>query len=308
MNIIVTGGAGFIGSNLCDFLISMGHKIVVVDNLSTGKISNLSNVINDIKFINEDIEVFDFDNISDVDVVIHLAAQPSVPLSISNFKTSSTSNLLGMINVIDFCSNHKIPFIYASSSAIYGGLEFGDDNNSEIDILSPYAADKYCMELYAKTANKLYQLSSIGLRFFNVYGPRQDPGSPYSGVISIFIDRLLDKKSVYINGGYQTRDFIYVDDIIEIIYKAVITAKQNVECEQINVLTGNSISVDLLLDILAEKIGHDVQKIYQDLPNGDPEESNGSTGKMETILSVNLTELVQLDDGLASTIDFIKNE
>jgi nucleoside-diphosphate-sugar epimerase len=308
IKLLVTGGAGFIGSNLCDFLVKNSHDVVVIDNLSTGKISNLSNVINDIEFINEDIEDFDFDNISDVDVVIHLAAQPSVPLSISNFKTSSTSNLLGTINVIDFCSNHKIPLIYASSSAIYGGLEFGDDNNSEIDILSPYAADKYCMELYAKTANKLYQLSSIGLRFFNVYGPRQDPGSPYSGVISIFIDRLLDKKSVYINGGYQTRDFIYVDDIIEIIYKAVITAKQNVECEQINVLTGNSISVDLLLDILAEKIGHDVQKIYQDLPNGDPEESNGSTGKMETILSVNLTELVQLDDGLASTIDFIKNE
>jgi nucleoside-diphosphate-sugar epimerase len=307
MKLLVTGGAGFIGSNLCDILIKSNHEIIVVDNLSTGKLSNLSSVIHKIDFFNEDIESFNFDSI-DVDVVIHLAAQPSVPLSISNFKTSSTSNLLGTVNVIDYCCNHQIPLIYASSSAIYGGLEFGNDKSLEMDILSPYAADKYCMELYAKTANKLYQLSSIGLRFFNVYGPRQDPSSPYSGVISIFIDRLLNGESVTINGGYQTRDFIYVQDVIEIIYKAITVAKQNVVCEQINVLTGNSISVDLLLDILSEKIGYDVQKIYQDLPNGDPEESNGSTGKMETNLSVNLTELVQLDDGLASTIDFIKNE
>jgi UDP-glucose 4-epimerase len=308
MNIVVTGGAGFIGSNLCDLLIENNHNIVVVDNLSTGKKSNLSKVIRRIEFFNEDIESFNFDALVNIDAVIHLAAQPSVPLSITNFKTSSISNLIGTVNVIDYCSNHQIPLIYASSSAIYGGLEFGNDNSLEMDILSPYAADKYCMELYAKTANKLYQLSSIGLRFFNVYGPRQDPSSPYSGVISIFIDRLLDGKSVYINGGHQTRDFIYVHDVIEIIYKAVIIAKQNVECEQINVLTGNSISVDLLLDILAEKIGYDVHKIYQDLPNGDPEKSNGSTGKMEKILNVNLTKLVQLDDGLASTIDFIKYE
>jgi UDP-glucose 4-epimerase len=308
VNIIVTGGAGFIGSNLCDFLIQNNHNVVVIDNLSTGKISNLSKVIRKIEFFNEDIESFNFDVVVDIDVVIHLAAQPSVPLSITNFKTSSTSNLIGTVNVIDYCSNYKIPFIYASSSAVYGELEFGNDNNSKIDILSPYAADKYCMELYAKTANKLYQLSSIGLRFFNVYGPRQDPSSPYSGVISIFIDRLLGRKPIYINGGYQTRDFIYVHDVIEIIYKAIITAKQNIKCEQINVLTGGSISVDHLLDTLSEKIGYDTHKTYQDLPNGDPKESNGSTEKMEAILNVNLTELVQLDDGLSSTIDFIKNK
>lgn len=306
MKMLVTGGSGFIGSNLCDFLVDMNHKIVVVDNLSTGKISNLSSVIHKIDFFNEDIESFDFDSI-DVDVVIHLAAQPSVPLSISNFKTSSTSNLLGTVNVIDYCCNHQIPLIYASSSAIYGGLEFGNDKSLKMDILSPYAADKYCMELYAKTANKLYQLSSIGLRFFNVYGPRQDPSSPYSGVISIFIDRLLNGESVTINGGYQTRDFIYVHDVIEIIYKAIAVTKQDVVCEQVNVLTGDSVSVDFLLDTLVEKIDCDVEKIYQDLPNGDPEKSNGSTDKIKTILNIDLDTLVRLDEGLESTIDFIKN-
>jgi len=306
MKLLVTGGAGFIGSNLCDILIKNNHEIIVIDNLSTGKLSNLSSVIHKIDFFNEDIESFNFDSI-DVDVVIHLAAQPSVPLSISNFKTSSTSNLLGTVNVIDYCCNHQIPLIYASSSAIYGGLEFGNDKSLEMDILSPYAADKYCMELYAKTANKLYQLSSIGLRFFNVYGPRQDPSSPYSGVISIFIDRLLNGESVTINGGYQTRDFIYVHDVIEIIYKAIAVAKQNVVCEQVNVLTGDSVSVDFLLDTLVEKIDCDVEKIYQDLPNGDPEKSNGSTDKIKTILNIDLDMLVRLDEGLESTIDFIKN-
>jgi len=306
MKLLVTGGAGFIGSNLCDILIKSNHEIIVVDNLSTGKLSNLSSVIHKIDFFNEDIESFNFDSI-DVDVVIHLAAQPSVPLSISNFKTSSTSNLLGTVNVIDYCCNHQIPLIYASSSAIYGGLEFGNDKSLEMDILSPYAADKYCMELYAKTANKLYQLSSIGLRFFNVYGPRQDPSSPYSGVISIFIDRLLNGESVTINGGYQTRDFIYVHDVIEIIYKAIAVTKQNVVCEQVNVLTGDSVSVDFLLDTLVEKIDCDVEKIYQDLPNGDPEKSNGSTDKIKTILNIDLDTLVRLDEGLEPTIDFIKN-
>ena len=306
MKILITGGAGFIGSNLCDFLLNKGHQLVIVDNLSTGYIKNISLILDKVDFYEESIERFNFDRISNVDSIIHLAAQPSVPLSISNFSDSSSSNLLGAINVIDYCRIKKIPLIYASSSAIYGNLLLGDDESSKVDLLSPYAVDKYSMELYAKTANKLYQLSSVGLRFFNVYGPRQDPNSPYSGVISIFSDRLIKRKPIIVNGGYQTRDFIYVEDVVKSIYVSLLNAKKNIICEQVNILTGNPISIDSLLSILMKQMNCYVNKIYHDLPDSDPKQSNGSSRKMVNFLNLNLTELTQLDKGLKQTISFIK--
>ena len=308
MNILITGGAGFIGSNLCDFLVRNGHKVVVIDNLSTGHLSNLSNSLEFIDFYQEHIDSFDFNKFDNFDAVIHLAAQASIPLSISNFKVSSISNLLGSINVIDYCSKEKIPLIYASSSALYGALEMGNDNGSEIDLLSPYATDKYTMEMYAKISHNLYQLSSVGLRFFNVYGPRQDPSSPYSGVISIYIDKLLKSESININGGYQTRDFIYVDDVVKSIYKSIVIAKNAVICEQVNILTGGSISIDLLADKLMKQMNSYVEKKYYDLPIGDPKASNGSTIKMVNFLKLSLSELTQLDAGLQKTINFIKRD
>jgi UDP-glucose 4-epimerase len=198
--------------------------------------------------------------------------------------------------------------VYASSSAIYGNLELGSDTNSQVDLLSPYATDKYAMELYAKTAFKLYQLSSIGLRFFNVYGPRQDPSSPYSGVISIFIDRLLKGVGITINGGYQTRDFIYVKDVVDTIYRSIVAASKSQICEYTNVLTGTTVSIDYLATLLMDEIGIDVDKNYQVLLAGDPEKSNGTTEKMIELLKVDPQEMVPLDQGLSETVDFIRNQ
>ena len=206
--------------------------------MSTGYKSNLSSIIQKIDFYEEKIELFDFNKLSDIDAIVHLAAQPSVPFSITNFSDSSPSNLLGAIKVIDHCRLFNIPLVYASSSAIYGNFEFGNDEIENVDLLSPYATDKYAMELYSTTAHKIYQLSSVGLRFFNVYGPRQDPSSQYSGVISIFADKLLKGQNITINGGHQTRDFIYVKDVVNIIYSAIILASKNSICEISNVLTG----------------------------------------------------------------------
>lgn len=305
MNILVTGGAGFIGSHLCEYLVKQGHNITVVDDLSTGYKSNLSYVLDIIDFHEEKIEFFDFAKLSKIDSVVHLAAQVSVPVSIDDFGVSSTSNLSGTIKVIDFCKRKQLPFVYASSSAVYGNLDFGDDSGSLVNLLSPYAADKYVMELYAKVAHQLYQLSSIGLRFFNVYGPRQDPSSAYSGVISIFSDRLLGGKNITIKGGYQTRDFIYVKDVVDAIYKALIVAHEDVLCEQINVLTGKSISVNEVADILIKKVGAAGDKIYKDLPVGDPNKSHGATIKMERVLGADLEAMVSISAGLLSTIDSI---
>ena len=307
MKYLITGGAGFIGSNLCDFLVRKGHLVSVIDDLSTGHLENLKDSIDSIEFYNEKIEQFNFKNIVDFDAVTHLAAQPSVPLSVENFGDSSSANLLGTINIIEYCRVNRVPLIYASSSAIYGNLTLGDDKDSEIDLLSPYAADKYAMEIYTKISYKLYQLSSIGLRFFNVYGPRQDPNSPYSGVISIFADRILKNQDITINGGYQTRDFVYVNDVVNVIYRAIKVTSEKTVCEVSNVLTGESVTVNYLADQMMNIVGEKVGKEYQDLPTGDPEQSDGTTQKMVSLFDVELGNLIQLKDGLAETIKFIRN-
>ena len=304
---LITGGAGFIGSSLCEFLVDKGHSVFVVDDLSTGYKNNLAPILKSINFYEEKIQFFDFEILPKIDAVIHLAAQPSVPISIADFRNSSSGNILGTIKIIDYCSINQIPLTYASSSAIYGNLELGSDVNSEIDLLSPYATDKYVMELYAKTAFKLYKLSSIGLRFFNVYGPRQDPNSPYSGVISIFIDRLLKGQNITINGGYQTRDFIYVNDVVEIIFQSTVLTSGKQMCEHSNVLTGNSVSIDYLAKMLINHIEQDVDINYQALSISDPEKSSGSIKKMTELFGVDLKKMIPLNSGLSKTVDFIRD-
>lgn len=307
MRVLVTGGAGFIGSHLCDLLFKKSHSLVVIDDLSSGGLGNLNSIIKAIDFYQAKLEEFDFTKIGRVDAVIHLAAQVSVPVSIESFRDSSSTNLLGTISVLDFCRKHDIPLVYASSSAIYGNLALGDDESKKIDLLSPYAVDKYVMEIYAKAVFKLYGLSSIGLRFFNVYGPRQDPTSPYSGVISIFVDRLINGKSIVINGGHQTRDFVYVDDVVNCLYRSLEVCLASSTCEQINVLTGYSVSIDELVIMLSKDIMVDIDKIYQDLPEGDPEQSNGTTDKMGRILGIDQHGMIRIAEGLSKTIKFIRS-
>ena len=204
---------------------------------------------------------------------------------------------------MDYCQTKLVPLVYASSSAVYGELEFGDDVSSAVDLLSPYAADKYAMEEYASVAHKLFKLSSIGLRLFNVYGPRQDPSSPYSGVISIFVDRLVKKESICINGGYQTRDFIYVTDVIRCIYESIQLVLSKTICEKINVLTGREISIDELANMISNQIGCQPLKVYKSLPDGDPERSNGNVKKMTSILGIDASSMTPMRIGLKQTIN-----
>lgn len=304
MSILITGGAGFIGSHLVEKLFLQKYNVVVLDDLSTGNLKNLDNIFEEITFIEANLCEYDLYSLDNIDSVIHLSAQTSVPISIKDFKCSSQTNLLSNINVIEYCSNSNIPLVYASSSSIYGNTELGDDMSEIIDLISPYAIDKYSMELYANVANKNYNLSSIGLRFFNVYGPRQDPSSEYSGVISIFIDRLKKDKEIQINGGYQTRDFVFVDDVVNIIEKSIQLTKKQIVCEKVNVLTGKSCTINELLFILSKILNKSAQTVLRDLPYGDPEISDGTTDKMSQLFNIDIKNMISLKSGLKKTINF----
>lgn len=302
---LVTGGAGFIGSHLVDLLLDMKYQIIVIDDLSFGKLENLQQ-INNIKFIHKKIQDIPLDEIKEIDGIFHLAAQASVPLSIENFYESSKNNLESSLKVLDIARQLNIPLVYATSSAVYGNLPLGNDEVDTFDLQSPYALDKLVLEQYASIAHTIYGVSSIGLRFFNVYGPRQDPSNPYSGVISIFANRMLTNQTLTVNGGYQTRDFIYVGDIVNILYKSMVLASEKKCCESINVGTGVSISIKTLVDVLSALIHANPKIDYRDLPFGDPEKSEGTYAKLEKILNIKLNEFLCLKDGLEKTINYFK--
>jgi UDP-glucose 4-epimerase len=303
LNYLVTGGAGFIGSHLIEGLLSDGNNVCCIDDLSSGLISNLPESKH-IRFVNKPVQEMDIDELFKIDGIFHLAAQASVPKSIDDFYNSSANNLLGTLKVFDWAEKLNIPVGYASSSAVYGNLPVGDDTVDEFDIISPYAQDKLTMEHYAGMAWKVYKTPSIGLRFFNVYGPRQDPTNPYSGVISIFIDRLLKNMPVTVNGGYQTRDFIYVSDIVDVLLRSMNMLHESPLCKVFNVGTGKSVTIDDLLLSLKKITKADPEVIKRELPPGDPERSSGTYEKLEKVLKTDINCFTSLDTGLLNTVEY----
>ncbi len=304
MKYLVTGGAGFIGSHLIENLKDNDHEVICLDNFSSGLRSNIAH-IKGITVIDASLELQD--HISDIDGIFHLAAQASVPKSIDDFFESSSNNLLGTIKVFDWARKSNIPVVYASSSAIYGNLPLGDDSCEEFDILSPYAQDKLTMEHYASMAWKVYKTASIGLRFFNVYGPRQDPSNPYSGVISIFVDRMSKGLPLTVNGGYQTRDFVYVKDICDALARSMRLLHVKSVCEAMNVGTGVSITIDQLVEVLMDIMSVKPKIDRVALPAGDPEISGGTYTKMQNLLDTDLGNLTPFKIGIQDTVQNFLN-
>lgn len=302
---LVTGGCGFIGSHLVERLDADNFSTIVVDDLSSGYRENLAACSRRVQLHISTVEELDFDGLGQIDGVFHLAAQASVPYSIDNFYESTSTNLRSTVKVIDYCSRYRVSLVYASSSAVYGNLPLGAEQ-SGVDLLSPYATDKLVAEIYCAMAHKLYMLRSYGLRFFNVYGPRQDPKSPYSGVISIFADRMLKNLPIYINGGYQTRDFIYVKDVVEGLLQASQYLQANNVATYSNLLTGSSVSIDYLSSRLAEILNVVPERIYRELPPGDPETSLGTTDRM--IQQLGVSEMTPLLAGLNTTVDWMRGQ
>jgi UDP-glucose 4-epimerase len=252
MLFLVTGGAGFIGSHITDRLLADGHAVRILDNFSTGKPENIPDSA-DVSVIEGDVGDFDtvFNAMQDVGMVFHEAAIASVPETVENPLASERTNYRGTLNVLEAARRHGVQRVmFASSSAVYGDLpELPKTEDMPTKPLSPYATDKLAAEHACHVYTSLYGVDTVALRYFNVFGPRQDPSSPYSGVISIFVDCVNRNRSPRIYGdGEQTRDFIYVSDVVEANLRAAFSP--SAPGKAINVATGNTITINALLETI----------------------------------------------------------
>lgn len=296
---LVTGGCGFIGSHLVDELINQGHKVIVLDNLSTGSLDNLND-----KAIFAQGDICDASLVtelmSECDGCFHLAAVASVQESVKHWVETNHTNLVGTITLLDVAKSinayRPFKFVYASSAAVYGdnpNTPFKEEDR--LSPISPYGADKESCELQARVAGRMYQLPNAGLRFFNVYGERQNPSSVYSGVISIFMHQLRQGKPITIFGdGGQTRDFIYVKDIVQYLCKAMEHASP--DSLVYNACNGRGTSIKQLAETLMDILGVHPEINYAKAAPGDARTSLGDNTLAKQRLGI--TEGTSLTDGL----------
>lgn len=302
---LVTGGLGFIGSHLCAALTAIGHKVRILDDLSTGRRENAAEgaevIIGD---VGDEDQVRKA--ISGVDGCFHLAAIASVQKGNEEWLATHRTNLGGTIAVLDAARFAKdsapIPVVYASSAAVYGdNQDVPLKESAKTTPLSAYGADKLGSELHAFVATYVHQVPTTGMRFFNVYGPRQDPKSPYSGVIAIFADRLSGRQPIQIFGdGAQARDFIYVEDIVRFLVAAMTSSKG---ARIFNACTGRETSILHLARTMAEIKGLSPDIRYCEARAGDILRSLGDPSAAAAALGV--TAGVTLRDGLAETLRWI---
>ena len=298
---LVTGGAGFIGSHLCDALIARGDTVRVLDDLSTGKRENLPAGVEPIVGDIADPDTA-FRAASGIDGCFHLAAIASVERGMHDWLGAHRANLTGAISVFDAIRRHasKIPVVYASSAAVYGDCRtIPIPEIAEKRPLSSYGADKLGCELHAAVATHAHGIPTAGLRFFNVYGPRQDPKSPYSGVISIFGERILSGAPVNIYGdGQQTRDFIHVFDVAAALLAAMAAAPM--DAPAFNVCTGRATSVAGLAAIVGDLAGKTPDIVLLPPRSGEIRHSLGDPSKARQALG--LGEPMSLREGLATVL------
>lgn len=309
---LVTGGAGFIGSHIVEYLLNSGAgKVRVLDNLSTGLQSNVDLFTQhpNYEFILGDIRDTDscLAACEGVDYVTHQAALGSVPRSVKDPVTSNEVNVGGFVNMITAAKNAGVStFVYASSSSVYGD----EPNLPKIEsrtgnLLSPYAVTKMTNELYANVYHNLYGFNVAGLRYFNVFGQRQDPNGPYAAVIPLFVTGILNRTPVYINGdGLQTRDFTYVANAVQANIRAMLSTNPLSFGQAYNVATGNNFTVNFLYESIASMLGINHAATYREPRAGDIRDSLADITKANTLLGYNPTQ--QFMDGLSITVEYFK--
>ncbi len=311
---LVTGGAGFIGSHIVAYLLEHGAgKVRVLDNLTTGFSRNMDSFrqYSSFEFIEGDIRDFETCRraCEDMDFVDHQAALGSVPRSIKDPVTTNSVNISGFINMLTAAKDASVrAFVYASSSSVYGD----EPNLPKVEgrvgnPLSPYAVTKKTNELYAKVFGDLYGMRIIGLRYFNIFGPRQDPDGPYAAVIPLFIKGILNKEPVYINGdGLQTRDFTFVENAVQANIRGLLTSNEDAFGQVYNIAVGENFSVNFLFESIREILGIDHQPVYREPRAGDVRNSLADISKARKLLGYEPTQ--RFLDGLKETVRFFTKD
>ena len=305
---LVTGGAGFIGSHLAEELARRGQKVRVLDNLSTGKRRNLEHIPG-VEFVEGDLADPDacVRGVQGVDYVLHQAAIPSVPRSVKDPVTSNRANIDGSLNILVAARDAGVKrLVYAGSSSAYGDTPtLPKREDMPTRPLSPYALQKLVAEQYCQMFTQLYGLETVTIRYFNVFGPRQDPGSPYSGVISLFSTALLEGREPMMYGdGEQTRDFTYVANVVDGVLRAC--TAPDASGEVINVATGGRISLNELLRTMNRIVGTELTARYAEARAGDVKDSQADITKARQLLG--FEPIVQLEEGLRRTLDWCRAE
>lgn len=311
-NFLVTGGAGFVGSNIVEYLLTFGAKKVrVLDNLSNGHIENLTEFESNpaFEFIEGDITKLDDcrNACEGIDYVIHQAALGSVPRSIKTPELTNAANVDGFLNMLIAARDANVKrFVYASSSSVYGdhpALPKLEDNIG--NQLSPYAVSKYANELYAGVFHKCYGMEIIGTRYFNIFGPKQNPYGPYAAVIPLFILGIFKNEAPYINGdGEQTRDFTFVENAVQANIKALFTTNPKAFGQVFNIAVGERISINYLFEELARLSGSDLKAEHREDRAGDVRNSLADISKAKELLGYD--PQIRVRDGLKLTLDWFK--
>ncbi|MFN4993314.1 MAG: SDR family oxidoreductase [Bacteroidota bacterium] len=314
MKLLVTGGAGFIGSNLCQALLEDERvsMVRVLDNLATGSIQNIEPFLNHprFQFINGDICNFDTCKKAciDMDLISHQAALGSVPRSINDPVTTNEVNISGTLNVFTAAKNAGIKkIVYAASSSTYGDSQSLPKIEHIIGKpLSPYAITKLVNELYAEVFHLTYGMHFIGLRYFNVFGPKQNPNGAYAAVIPLFANALLKHESTYINGdGEQSRDFTYIDNAVQANIKAIFSENSEAWDQVYNIACGEQCTINHLFEILNSFTTHsDLQVIHREARPGDVRHSLADIDKAKRLL--NYEPKISLKQGLELTLNWYR--
>ncbi len=309
--VLVTGGAGFIGSHLADKLVKMQCEVSVVDNLYTGKVENLQLHLEDGKteFFKGDIRDGKLVNklVRSVNAVVHLAAISSMPVSVKDPVLTNDVNVNGTLNLLNACVNANVQkLIFISSCAVYGEPSCLPINEKHLaQPLSPYAASKVAAEAYCKAFSEVYGLETVVLRLFNVYGSRQREEDTYSGVITKFVNNLIYGKPLVVYGdGNQTRDFVYVEDVAEAVWLAL--ERGNANGEAFNIGSGRPTSINELARLLIEIFGVEAQIVYEKARVGDLKQSYADIAKAEKALGYK--PKMALEHGLGSLMVELKGK
>lgn len=314
-NILVTGGAGFIGSNLCEYLLDHGAKVTCLDNFSTGYKNNIKQFLNNpnFKLIEGDIREYNdcLKSTNNVEYVLHQAALGSVPRSIKDPQTTNEVNISGFVNMIIASKENNVKrFVYAASSSTYGDSKVLPKVEDKIgNPLSPYAITKYVNELYSNIFSNIYGIEVIGLRYFNVFGKKQNINGPYAAVIPKFIDKLLKYESPVINGdGNYSRDFTHVSNVLYMNMLAMTTKNKNaINCVYNTALGDRTTILELFNLIKKNLIQYDsniekINPIFGPLRTGDVPHSQASIDKAKKLLKY--IPVTRIDEGIKKTVDW----